>query len=92
MLTACVKLANIASQIKIFCHLTCENIEIFGLEIDFSADCSAVAHKAGNFDMFGSRRLVELAGHNIANFLIHFKVKCHANFFGSKNISDKEMA
>ena len=55
-MTSCVKLANTAAQIKIVCHLTCK-------EFDFSADCSAVAHKAGNFDMFGSSRPVELAGH-----------------------------
>ena len=75
LIFACVKLGNIASQTKIF---AIEPVKM--LKFDFSADCSAVAHKAGNFDMFGSRRLVKLAGHNIANFLIHFKVKCHASY------------
>ena len=50
------------------------------LKFDFSADCSAVAHKAGNFDMFGSNTPVELAGHNIGNFLIDFKIKEEREF------------
>ena len=41
----------------------------------FAAGCSAVAQKGGNFDRFGSNRPVELAGHNIGNFLIDFKIR-----------------
>ena len=54
----------------------------------FAAGCSAVAQKGGNFDRFGSNRTVELAGHNIGNFLIDFKIKEERYFFVKKKGRD----